>query len=154
MTGPAAGPACQNTGPAAGPWGLTRVAFGCDSLDDINERMAIFAAGSGAARHGRISSRRVPRRDLSGGRIFWIIRHMLVARQSILGVDAASDDAGPIAIIRLGLDVVPVRPRPYRSHQGWRYMAHADWPADMDIPASGDALPPAMEAELMALKLV
>lgn len=142
------------TAPAAGPWGLTRVAYACDSVDDIRDRVAIMALGNGAARHSPISSRRLPRRPLAGGSIFWIIRHMLVARQRIIGVDAAADERGALAIIRLGLEIVPVCPLPCRSHQGWRYIALPDWPVDLGTGQPRDGLPPALEAELAALSLV
>lgn len=135
-------------------WGLTRVAFGCARLEDIQPRVDACACGAGTNRHSRISSRRVPRRSLAGGAIFWIIRHTLVARQPILGVDETADDHGPLAIIRLGLTVVPVRPRACRAHQGWRYIAQADWPAELaDDDTQAGGLPPALEHELAALGL-
>lgn len=122
-------------------WGLTRVAFACQDLADIDGRPAI-------------SSRRVPRRDLTGGALFWIIRHTLVARQSILGVDEQRDADGAMAIFRLAPLVVPVMPRPCRSHQGWRYLGEGDWPADLGRAGGEPHLPPALVADLGALSLL
>lgn len=131
-------------------WGLTRVAFGCASLADIEDRIATLRLNG--ADHMAISSRRVPRRDLGGGAIFWIIRHTLVARQAIQGVDERMDADGALAIFRLAPRVAPIVPRPCRAHQGWRYLAAADWPADLDGEAS--PLPPALVSELGALSLL
>lgn len=123
--------------------GLTRVAFACQTRDEILRRQAPFLLGEGAARHMPLTSRRVPRRDLSGGALFWIIRHQLVARQAILEVEDLSGPEGPLAQIRLAPNPVPVEPRHCRAHQGWRYIDEADWP-----PEAGDA--EALPADLMA----
>lgn len=137
--------------------GLTRVAFGCGALGDLEERIATFRLGQGASAHVPIASRRVPRRDLSGGQLFWIIRHRLVARQAIMGVDEQSDEQASVAIIRLSPVLVAVRPVAFRAHQGWRYLSEPDWPTDLGDGSDGardSALPPLLAAELDALDLI
>jgi hypothetical protein len=128
--------------------GLTRVAFACQSPGDILEHQARFLSGEGEGRHMPLTSRRVPRRDLSGGALFWIIRHQLVARQDILGVDDLSGPEGPLARLRLAPAPVLVEPRHCRAHQGWRYLAEADWPP---LAGEGEPLPPAVQAALALL---
>lgn len=132
--------------------GLTRVAFGCRSLDELAAARDRFALTLPDGRRvGRIGSARRPRAagQLAGGRLFWIIRHTLVARQAILEV-VDSPDGG--CEIRLDFEIVSVEPRARRAHQGWRYLAPADWPPD--APADAAALPPALAAELAALALL
>jgi hypothetical protein len=131
--------------------GLTRVAFACRTVDDIATRQALFTHGEGAARHVRLTSARIPRRDLAGGSLFWILKHTLVARQAILSVDEIAGPEGPIALIRLAPNIVPVAPRHCRAHQGWRYITQADWPADQ---GDGEPLPQALAAELSGLQLL
>jgi len=131
--------------------GLTRVAFACQEVDDIARRQAGFTSGEGAARNVLLTSRRIPRRDLSGGSLFWILKHSLVARQAILAVDEIAGAEGPIAAIMLAPDILQVTPRHYRAHQGWRYLAEADWPADA---GEGEPLPPNLATELAGLSLI
>jgi len=58
---------------------------------------------------------------------------------------------GDRPVFHLDPAVVPVEARPHRAHQGWRYLAEADWPAD--LRADEDALPPALAAALGRLGL-
>ncbi len=131
--------------------GLTRVAFACQSPADIPERQSRFTFGEGANAHVLLTSARIPRRDLSGGSLFWILKHSLIARQAILSVEEAPGPNGQIALIRLSPEIVPVVPRHYRAHQGWRYLAEPDWPADQ---AGGETLPQDLAAELAGLALL
>lgn len=132
-----------------GRWGLTRIAFGCATLADIAPRQKALLTHDGGG--VRVTSRRIPRRDLAGGHLFWFIRHALVARQAILGLGEEPREDGPVAVFHLDPAVVPVEARPHRAHQGWRYLAEADWPAD--LRADEDALPPALAAALGRLGL-
>lgn len=131
--------------------GLTRVAFACQSLDDLLARQALFTVGEGDEAHVRITSARVPRRDLSGGSLFWILRHSLIARQPILGVEEAAGADGPMAVIRLKPGPIAVHPTHHRAHQGWRYLAEELWPADL---SGGEPLPRELAAELAGLSLL
>lgn len=132
--------------------GLTRVAFGCRTLEELaaaRDRFALILPDG--TRLARIGSARRPREAdrLVGGRLFWIIRHTLVARQTILEVVDGPEGG---CEIRLDFGIVPVAPRARRAHQGWRYLAPADWPPDAG-PGGGE-LPPALAAELAALSLL
>ena len=50
---------------------------------------------------------------------------------------------------------MPVRPKPKRAHQGWRYLPAADAPADFEGDDDGVAsLPPRLLLKLSALALV
>ena len=50
---------------------------------------------------------------------------------------------------------VPVRPRPYRAFQGWRYLDVKDAPPDLDRVAKGTSnMPEPMRRELRELGLL
>lgn len=130
--------------------GLTRVAYGCQSFADIVAREPRLLEGESAP-YVCLTSARIPRRDLAGGSIFWIVRHMLIARQPILRIVEIAGEARPTAEIHLRPGPVPVQPRPLRSHQGWRYLAENLWPADA---GSGEPLPPDLGRELANLQIL
>lgn len=133
--------------------GLTRVAYGCQSLDDIIAREPSLLEGDPATPHVCLNSARIPRRDLTGGSIFWIVRHMLIARQPILRVVEIPVEGRTTAEIHLQPGPIPVVPRVQRSHQGWRYLPEELWPADSDGGES-EALPPELAAKLAELSLI
>ena len=132
--------------------GLTRVAYACQSLEDLIARQKLFTIGEGDEAYVRLTSARTPRRDLSGGSLFWILKHTLIARQPILGVEETTGADGPVAVIRLKPGPIPVFPQHQRAHQGWRYLAEDLWPKDQ--PEGGDSLPPGLATELAGLALI
>ena len=131
---------------------LTKVAVGCVEVETLRARLD--ARAEAGATH--ITTRYKPKRadEAIGGSLFWIIRHRLVARQPILGFE--DEPEGKRIRILLSADLVPVRARPKRAHQGWRYLPEADAPADLDgEEADGLAeLPPRIAAELFTLALI
>jgi len=133
------------------PFHLSKVAVGCASLHTLARRQASRRQGDFVA----ITTRFRPKRadELVGGSIFWIIKHRIVARQTILGfVESASDRR---TIIRLAPDLVFVRAAPKRAHQGWRYLAAGDAPADLDGEDDGIMLlPPLLMQRLAGLALI
>ena len=130
---------------------ITKVAVGCASLDILRERIAARANNHVA----EVTTRYRPTRhaELIGGSLYWIIKHRLVARQTILSFEEMED--AKRWIIRLDAQLVPVRARPKRAHQGWRYLDGANAPADFDGDDSDLAeLPPAMLNDLATLALI
>ena len=130
--------------------GLSRVAYGCKSLDEIVAREPRLVERDADGRETVVlHTARVPRRDVSGGSLFWVVQHILVARQPIVEIREAGP--GRKAEIHLRPGPIPVRPMHLQSHQGWRYLPEQLWPADL---AAGDAaLPPELVAELSGLFL-
>jgi len=130
---------------------ISKVAVGCGSLDMLRDRQKLRLAGGIVP----LVTRYMPKRtdELVGGSIFWIIKHRIVARQAILGFAAREEDRR--TIISLDPELVPVRARPKRAHQGWRYLAADDAPQDI---AGGDdgvgELPPPLAAALAAMALI
>ena len=127
---------------------LTKVAFGCTSLDDLSER--IEARGDVV----RLTTRYRPKRhtEIIGGSLFWILKHKLVGRSEIIGFDEAEGGKTDIVI---KARVIATIAQPKRAHQGWRYLEAANAPRDLGDGAEGaDALPAALAGELAAMGLI
>lgn len=93
---------------------------------------------------------------LDGGSLYWVIKGRITARQRIHGFDTLTDTAG---IARCAIDLegplIPVLPRLHRPFQGWRYLAAADAPPDLDTAGAGVAeLPADLREELHKLGLL
>jgi len=136
---------------------MSKVAVGCASVETLARRQAArLADGLSTSLEGAyvpILTRFRPKRadEMIGGSIFWIIKHRLIARQTILGFDEHGDRR---TIIRLDPTLVPVRPLLKRAHQGWRYLAPEDAPVDFQ---DGDELllmPARLERKLAGLGLI
>ena len=98
---------------------ITKVAFGCSSLEILQERIAARAENEVAV----VTTRNRPTRhaEVVGGSLFWIIKHHLVARQTILGFAEVENEKR--WRILLDAKLVLVHSQPRRAHQGWRYLA-------------------------------
>ena len=130
---------------------ISKVAVGCASLDALSRRQ-----------QGRMQDGIVPLRtrfrpkradELIGGSVYWIIRHRMAARQVILGF--GEDEAERRTILWLQPELIAVHPQPRRAHQGWRYLAGVDAPADLHGGGDGlGELPAALAGELAALALI
>jgi hypothetical protein len=105
--------------------------------------------------HVPILTRFRPKRadELIGGSIYWIIKHRVAVRQTIVGF--AEDATDRRTIIRLDPVLVPVRAQPKRAHQGWRYLDEEDAPPDLGGVGDGvAALPPKLAEQLAVLALI
>jgi hypothetical protein len=131
---------------------MSKVAVGCATLAALEKRQL-----------GRVSNgvvplvtRFMPKRavELVGGSIYWIIKHRLTARQTIIGFETRAEDRR--TVIALEPELVPVRARPKPAHQGWRYLNADDAPPDL---RDGDddllaVLPAQLAIKLSALALI
>ena len=128
---------------------LTKVAFGCRTIEALVKRVA-------ARTHGgemRVPTRMRPKRadELVGGSLYWIVKHRMVGCQQILRFEDRSD--GRIDIVCSG-ELIAIPPSPRRGHQGWRYMEDERVPsATADATGLAD-LPPQLYGRLAALALV
>jgi hypothetical protein len=132
------------------PLHLTKVAYGCDSIDLLRERLALRAAHPPAI----LTTRSLPKRhaEIEGGSLYWIVKHQLIGRSPIIGFGEAE---GGRTAIRLDPRLVIVQARPKRAHQGWRYLEAGDAPPDLDDAGAGiAALPPQLVGELAAMGLI
>jgi len=128
---------------------ITKVAFGCESVEILAQRLAARAEEGVAV----VGTRYAPKRaaDLVGGSLFWILKHRLVARSPIVGFGEAE---GGRCAIQVDAQLIAVQPAPRRAHQGWRYLAGDDAPADLGGAGDLSALPRALLDDLAALSLI
>ncbi len=90
------------------PLHLTKVAFGCRTVEAVVKRVA-------ARTHGgemRVVTRMRPKRmeELIGGSLHWIVKHRLIGRQTILRFEDRKD--GRIDIVWSGeLELIPADPQ-------------------------------------------
>ena len=139
---------------------LIKLCVGCESIEDLQawiiERRRM--PGGSATEHIH-TTRMVPKRSdalLDGGSLYWVIKGQLACRQRLVDVRPFTDGEG-VGRCRLVLEpaVMPVRPRPYRPFQGWRYLEPDDAPPDLgDEAVDVGILPEAMRRELVALGLL
>lgn len=129
---------------------LSKVAVGCASFEALKKRQAGRIANGIVPLTTRFRPKRAD--ELVGGSLYWIIKHRIAARQTILGFAEGEERR---TVIRLDPALVPVQARPKRAHQGWRYLANDDAPADLASEGGGlAALPPRLVVELAALALI
>ena len=130
---------------------MSKVAVACASLDALRRRQLLRQRD----RHVPVTTRFRPKRadELVGGSLYWIIKHRITARQTILGFDESETDRR--TIIRLDPELVSVVALPKRAHQGWRYLLPADAPPDLHGSGDGLAeLPARLADELAVLALI
>jgi hypothetical protein len=128
---------------------LTKVAFACRDLEALRERVAARAVEGEIRVPTRMRPKRAP--ELVGGRLYWIVKHRIIAGVEILRFEDRTD--GRIDIV-CSAELVIVAPKPRRAHQGWRYLEEADAPS-ADGDATGVAeLPPQLYGRLASLALV
>jgi hypothetical protein len=129
---------------------MTKIAYGCDSLDYLRERLMARTENGTVTLTTRYKPKRAD--ELVGGSLYWILHHKLVARQRIVGFEEAE---GGRCLIRLNAELVSVMPRPRRAHQGWRYLEAGDAPKDLDqAMMDAEAIPPHLIQELSGLGLL
>ena len=130
---------------------ISKVAVGCASFEALRKRQEARVSGGCVPIVTRFRPKRAE--ELVGGSIFWIVKHRIAARNTILGFAERDEDRK--TIIRLDPELVPVKARPKRAHQGWRYLSAEDAPQDFDGSDEGiAALPPDLAVKLAALALI
>ncbi len=130
------------------PLHLTKIAYGAESLAHLQAALAARAPNP------RLTTRYRPKRDgeITGGSLYWIIAHKIVARSAIIAFETRADGKTDIVIESLAR---PVRPYPRRAHQGWRYLEHGSAPPDLSAgEVEGDELPDELRAALAELDLL
>lgn len=128
---------------------LTKVACACRDLEALRYRVRARAI----AGELRIATRMRPRRadELVGGRLYWIVKHTIIAGVEILRIEDRPD--GRVDIV-CSADLATVAPMPRRAHQGWRYLEDQDAPGSDDGGSGLGALPPRLIGKLASLALV
>lgn len=143
---------------------LVKLCVGAQSIEDLaawqNGRLAEARKtrnGPGQLFH---TTYQTPKRTadlLDGGSIYWVIKGVIQVRQRLVGFDeGAKDDGRRCCLLLLDPELVPVRPKPRRAFQGWRYLTDDDAPPDLaDGAGAGmSGMPPRMRRELAELGLL
>lgn len=143
------------------PLHLQKLCVGAESFEDMAEWVAEQAQA--AKKRGQPpatshTTRMTPSRAeeiLDGGSLYWIIKGVMCARQTILDLRPVTGGDGiPRCQIVLEPELVRVSPRPHRPFQGWRYLAANDAPQDMKEAEATTGLPPHLVVELKELGLL
>jgi len=143
------------------PVNLLKLAVGCSSIADLEEwieETRLLFRRLGRPYEQQHTTRMFPRRigeDPQGGSLYWVIKSQIQCRQQLLAIRPFTDEAG-ISRCHLVLEplVHPVRPRPMKPFQGWRYLDEKDAPPDMaELGANAD-MPDELRRELAGLGLL
>ena len=130
---------------------LKKLSVGSQSLETLRTWQASRLSETGRLLH---ITRNRPRRAeeiLDGGSIYWIIKGVMSARQTIVDLAEVQRADGQVACgLVLGPDLVATVPTKMRIFQGWRYLETEDAPADLTDPVD-ESMPPALLAELREL---
>jgi hypothetical protein len=136
------------------PLHLIKLCVGIGDVDELKEWRAERRKREKRCLH---HTRQWPKRAaevLDGGSLFWVIRGQVQIRQRIIGFHHNLDEGGrAFCTIEMDHEIVPVRWRPWRPFQGWRYLEAKDAPPD-DIYGVGADMPPQMVKELRELGLL
>lgn len=132
------------------PLSITKIAYGTESVATLQG----WLEGQAAAGEALMTTRYLPKRheEMVGGSLYWIHSHAIIGRSPLIGFTQREDGRW---WIRLEPRLIPVHPRAKRAHQGWRYLAEEDAPADIGGALEGDEpLPANLVSELAKLGLV
>ena len=89
-----------------------------------------------------------------GGSLYWVIRGQIMARQALRELRPVKRNGVPHCGLVYDKRLVPVRPRPRRAFQGWRYLEAKDAPPDIAEVKGAKGLPEALKRELAVLGLL
>ena len=136
---------------------MTKVAVGCRTLAQLTQRQATRVSMHAGVPAVPCWTRFMPKRadELVGGSMYWIVKHALAARQSILGFEMIETERGKRCQILLAPDVVSVLAAPLRAHQGWRYLEPEAAPPDLDsVGGEIGTMPVKLMRDLRGLGLI
>lgn len=127
---------------------LVKLCVGVESVDDLTSR--IDARKSTETMH---VTRMWPKRAselLNGGSLYWVIKGVISARQSIIGLEEVLGADGIRRCgIRMDATLFRTEAAIRRPFQGWRYLSANDAPQDLKMArGNDDDLPPKLVAEL------
>ncbi|OYW44215.1 MAG: hypothetical protein B7Z08_00755 [Sphingomonadales bacterium 32-68-7] len=128
------------------PLHMTKIAYDCASLAELQGWFG------GPEPEKRLTTRYLPKRhaEMAGGSLYWIHSHALVGRSPIVRFEQKDDGRWWIVLENR---LIPVHPRAKRAHQGWRYLAEADAPADVADGETTAPMPGKLVRELSKLGL-
>jgi hypothetical protein len=143
---------------------LLKLAVGCDSVKDLTdwiEDTRLLMKRLNRPYEQFHTTRMTPKKigigKLEGVSLYWVIKKQIQCRQIITEIRPFVDQDG-ISRCHLVLEPIvhPVRPRPMRPFQGWRYLTEADSPPDLAALGGHAAadMPEELRRELAGLGLL
>lgn len=132
---------------------IVKLCVGATSVEDLLDWHAAHRHiwPKGTTRH---ITRMYPKRVaelLEGGSLFWVIKGVILARQTLLDFQEVRGEDG-IARCAFVLDahVIRTEPAPRRAFQGWRYLDPAESPRDLPQGRGAEVALPADLARALA----
>lgn len=140
---------------------LVKLCVGAQSIADLLSWVALRRTQAASIQphvpHTHVT-RMTPKRApelLDGGSLYWVIKGQISARQRLIGVDPFVDSTGvKRCALQLDDEIIPLRPRPCRAFQGWRYLDPDDAPPDLAGGADLGEMPEELRRELSGLGLI
>ena len=140
---------------------IVKLCVGCSSIADLEswiEETRLLMKRLGRAYEQSHTTRMMPKRIGPGraeGSLFWVIKSQVLCRQKMIALRPFVDADGiSRCSIVLEPTVHPVRPRPMKPFQGWRYMDDKDAPPDMASLGADADIPEDLRKELAGLGLI
>jgi hypothetical protein len=143
------------------PTNLVKLCVGCSSIADLEEwieETRLHFKRLGRSYQPTHTTRMMPKRIGAGkteASLYWVMKSQIVCRQRLLEIRPVVDGEG-INRCQLVLEPVvhPVRPRPMKPFQGWRYLDKADAPPDLSALGANEDMPDDLRRELAGLGLL
>jgi hypothetical protein len=140
---------------------IVKLCVGCSSIADLEswiEETRLLMTRLGRAYEQTHTTRMMPKRIGAGrtdGSLYWVIKSQVLCRQKMIALRPFVDADG-ISRCHIVLEptVHPVRPRPMKPFQGWRYMDDKDAPPDMASLGANADMPEELRKELAGLGLL
>lgn len=88
---------------------------------------------------------------LAGGSLYWVIKGVVLVRQTIVAIDDVIDNHGERCGLYLDAHLQRTVPQPRRAFQGWRYLDPKDAPKDISAAQGGADLPEHLQRQLIEL---
>ena len=133
---------------------LIKLCVGVETILELEEWVEQRMRERGCHFH---TTRMVPKRvdELGdGGSLYWVIKGQIMARQTLLELREMKKNGVPHCGLVYDKRLIPVRPRPRRAFQGWRYFEGKDAPADIAEIKGAQGLPENLKRELATLGLL
>lgn len=140
---------------------LIKLCVGAESVEDLS-RWQVANRPHWPGGKPRHVTRMWPKREaelLGGGSLYWVIKGLVLCRQSVTGLEAVtgSDGISRCALI-LDPEIIATETLTRRAFQGWRYLSPEDAPRDLPAGraasrAEDDVLPPELARALAEIGL-
>jgi hypothetical protein len=137
------------------PLSITKIAYRSESTATLTAWLERGARENGGPGYALMTTRYLPKRvaEMAGGSLYWIHANMIVGRSPIIGFQENGE--GRYSML-LEPQFIPVRKKPKRAHQGWRYLESDAAPPDLKAgEADGrDEMPAKLLGDLSKMGLV